>query len=361
MNEGTPSTLTSQSIRTAWSGKESAKFELHMYWAMSSPKSQVQTTTRHWQLVEHWKLRKEVSFSQLGTQTVRLCCHLGGGIRPVPRGALSFQWGFLPPCASSQQQRAFHLCASLLTKLFTWNCLKLEHWAPKMRVRVAIPARITAAKRRKEQALLQIFSFELFFVQFFLISDFQMRFHDKASVWRLLLVILVLYTHQLNVHGDCSSMNDCNGHGTCSNKTSTCDCYQGWGASTDITYHRAPDCTARTCPSFPAWADLPTSASSAHALKECSNRGTCDTSTGECKCWVGFEGIGCHRMKCPNDCSKHGECLSMRQLARRTDPLPLGPATFYEGDDVSTVCRWSKYNTCFDKNNIHLYHKQHYD
>lgn len=132
-------------------------------------------------------------------------------------------------------------------------------------------------------------------------------------------------------------LNNCNGHGTCENTTSTCACYDGWGASTDVTFYRAPDCSLRSCPSDRAWADLPISATQAHQFMECSNRGVCDRSSGECKCFDGFTGNACQRSKCPNDCSGHGVCLSMKQLARMSAALPLGPNTYYEGDEVSMM------------------------
>jgi len=48
---------------------------------------------------------------------------------------------------------------------------------------------------------------------------------------------------------------------------------------------------------------------------ECSNKGDCDRTTGECKCFDGYEGVACQRASCPNSCSGHGVCKSAKQLA----------------------------------------------
>lgn len=53
-----------------------------------------------------------------------------------------------------------------------------------------------------------------------------------------------------------------------------------------------------------------------HAVdRECSDGGSCDTSTGECSCYPGFEGSACQRTSCPNDCSGHGTCRSNQDFA----------------------------------------------
>ncbi len=132
-------------------------------------------------------------------------------------------------------------------------------------------------------------------------------------------------------------LNECNGHGLCVHASSTCACFEGFGASTDVTLYRAPDCSSRTCPSGRAWADVPLSSTKAHRLAECSNRGRCDRNNGECSCFAGFTGAACQRMACPHDCSGHGLCVSIKQMARLASALPLGPDTYYEGDGVRAV------------------------
>merc|ERR1711998_289039 len=76
----------------------------------------------------------------------------------------------------------------------------------------------------------------------------------------------------------------------------------------------------------------------AHASAECSNQGLCDSATGVCQCFDGFEGDACQRMSCPNDCSGHGRCLSLKEMAIMDEALPLTNSTYqYEGDETTTT------------------------
>lgn len=64
--------------------------------------------------------------------------------------------------------------------------------------------------------------------------------------------------------------------------------------------------------------DLQVVPDSAHYYMECSNKGSCDRTTGECQCFEGYDGIACQRASCPgfpNSCSGHGVCKTIRQLA----------------------------------------------
>ena len=152
----------------------------------------------------------------------------------------------------------------------------------------------------------------------------RMKYHSDASL--SILIVILLVQHQLPFTiASCLDLSYCNGHGKCVGNV--CSCYAGWGASTDITLYRAPDCSARVCPAGKSWADVPTGNHQAHALTECSSRGICDRTTGTCKCTPNFAGPACERMPCPNDCSGHGQCLSMKNLALMYNTLPLA-ATF---------------------------------
>lgn len=51
-----------------------------------------------------------------------------------------------------------------------------------------------------------------------------------------------------------------------------------------------------------------------HFYAECSNRGLCDRETGVCQCFTGYSGTACNRTACPNDCSGHGICESIREM-----------------------------------------------
>jgi hypothetical protein len=64
--------------------------------------------------------------------------------------------------------------------------------------------------------------------------------------------------------------------------------------------------------------DLQDLSDSAHYYMECSNKGKCDRTTGECQCYDGYDGVACQRASCPgfpNSCSGHGVCKTIEQLA----------------------------------------------
>merc|ERR1711924_282239 len=64
-----------------------------------------------------------------------------------------------------------------------------------------------------------------------------------------------------------------------------------------------------------AWVDSATSNNNAHDSVECSNKGSCDRKTGECKCFDGYEGKACERQACPGNCNNRGRCIQQEQLA----------------------------------------------
>lgn len=71
--------------------------------------------------------------------------------------------------------------------------------------------------------------------------------------------------------------------------------------------------------SWPSW--TPAGQDEGHHKMVCSNGGMCETETGLCKCFAGYTGASCSRTKCHRDCSGHGQCLTVGQLA---DDVSLG-------------------------------------
>ncbi|CAM9812991.1 unnamed protein product, partial [Sphacelaria rigidula] len=59
--------------------------------------------------------------------------------------------------------------------------------------------------------------------------------------------------------------------------------------------------------------------------------------TGECICHDGFEGRVCERMTCPNDCSGHGQCVSMREAAVGFDGYRLTRVASYDAWDADMI------------------------
>jgi hypothetical protein len=124
----------------------------------------------------------------------------------------------------------------------------------------------------------------------------------QGKMFNCVIVLSLLLALSSKVQAGCD--NQCSGHGTCG-FDEICTCYDNWGVG--LT-HDSGDCSERVCPYEIAWIDTPTFDGLFHNYAECANRGICDRSTGECQCFDGYEGKGCQRTSCPNDCSGHGTC-----------------------------------------------------
>lgn len=141
----------------------------------------------------------------------------------------------------------------------------------------------------------------------------------------------------------------CSGHGTCTSQTKACSCYEGFGSVTELARklqppHPAPDCSERVCPFGKSWADIPISATQAHQEVECSDAGYCNRLTGVCTCFEGYDGSACERRSCKMSteddavsCNGHGQCLTLAELATKSDAQPLTSATSYGGYPTTTT------------------------
>ncbi len=130
--------------------------------------------------------------------------------------------------------------------------------------------------------------------------------------------------------------NQCSGHGVC-NLDDVCKCYDNWGVGLS---HDSGDCSDRICPFEIAWVDTPDKSTRRHKYAECANQGICDRTSGECACFDGYEGKACQRFTCPNDCSGHGTCEYVQDLAFGATWNDYKHAGIYEEAKRFTYTNW---------------------
>lgn len=94
-----------------------------------------------------------------------------------------------------------------------------------------------------------------------------------------------------------------------------CNCYDNWGVGLGASFGESGDCSDRVCPFEIAWVDSPNHLGAFHNYAECAGKGICDRGSGLCECFDGYEGKACSRTSCPNDCSGHGTCEYVEDLA----------------------------------------------
>lgn len=109
--------------------------------------------------------------------------------------------------------------------------------------------------------------------------------------------------------------NHCNSHGTCT-KNKNCDCF----AQNGEKIYQGADCSEHTCPKGNAFVGSVVLNNNMHGLTECSAKGTCDRTNGQCVCFPGYEGRSCSRTTCPGDgnCNNHGRCVQEKTLMAYT-------------------------------------------
>lgn len=71
------------------------------------------------------------------------------------------------------------------------------------------------------------------------------RRKTRLGSWVLMfsIVVAALLPQLIDAGAGCAILNNCNGHGLCRTSYSSCECFTGWGASTDIAEYKAPDCS----------------------------------------------------------------------------------------------------------------------
>lgn len=112
---------------------------------------------------------------------------------------------------------------------------------------------------------------------------------------------------------------------TCLLQLPSCACFDGYTGF---------DCYKRQCPLGPPWVGFASATDDIRSTAtECSGRGKCNQDSGRCECDPGFLGHACNRLgvgcSTTNNCSGHGRCLSMRQVAAMRNDYNLFYSTTY--------------------------------
>jgi len=153
-------------------------------------------------------------------------------------------------------------------------------------------------------------------------------------------IALLVISFLAVVYAGCD--NACSGHGVCG-EDGVCQCYDNWGLG---LAHYSGDCSQRTCPYEIAWVDTPDKLGNRHKYAECANRGICDRDSGECQCFPGYEGRGCGRTVCPNDCSGHGYCSYIENMPYKVVPQDYQRSEFIFQDPYTFgYFQWDKTKT----------------
>lgn len=141
----------------------------------------------------------------------------------------------------------------------------------------------------------------------------------------VVMVVLLMYLCTWGAEAAC--YKNCNRNGFC-NRWTECQCFDGYTGN---------DCSKRKCPLGPHMGDVASATDTAHALAECSGRGTCDRGSGLCQCLDGFEGQNCARSKCANGCSGMGDCINLRRAASEQDGIAFNHSTTYTLWDADII------------------------
>ncbi|CAE7545369.1 Ocm2 [Symbiodinium microadriaticum] len=109
--------------------------------------------------------------------------------------------------------------------------------------------------------------------------------------------------------------------------------------------HDTGDCSDRICPFELAWVDTPLQSGLRHRYAECAGRGICNRDTAECECFEGYEGKGCQRTVCPNDCSGHGTCEYLEDLTYAAVEFDYRHKEFLQESQGFTYYGWDSHKT----------------